>query len=203
MQVQFDHIAGGEPLLGQAGKEEFVDHAPTGDANRTLLLAGRMSRHHDAAWHALGSHWHRRAVIEGAHGLAFGALLGLIWGEVQTRLNERMIKHAVLFATGHESEASQINEYGPSPILAVEPQQGALRWELIHGEIPTNGAEPLAQFLPIATVPPVAKRTEPVVTMSLRNRCACPDHLPTLAVSVARSTDARLSRRKAVGRSSV
>jgi hypothetical protein len=28
MQIQFQHIASGETLLGQVGKEEFVDHAP-------------------------------------------------------------------------------------------------------------------------------------------------------------------------------
>ncbi len=161
MQVQFDNIASRERLLGQAGKEEFVDHAPTGDAHRTLLLAGRMSRHHDAAWHALGSHWHRRAVIELARGLAFGALLELIRWQVQTCLNQWMIKHAVFFATGHKGEASEIGEDRAQAILPVKPQTCMFWGELVGSQIPADGRKPLAQFLSIPAVPTVAKGAEP------------------------------------------
>jgi hypothetical protein len=105
MQIQFDDIGSGECRLGQVAEKELVDHACTGDAYWTLLLAGRMGRHHHATQHAQRSHWHLRAVVEAAHGLAFWALLELIRGEVQTCLHQRMIKRGVLFTSDHESEA--------------------------------------------------------------------------------------------------
>jgi hypothetical protein len=39
MQVQFDDIASGEPLLWQVGEEKFVDDARTCDAHRAFLFA--------------------------------------------------------------------------------------------------------------------------------------------------------------------
>ena len=47
----------------------------------------------------------------------------LIGGQMQTRLDQRVIKHTVFFATGHKREAGQIREHGPRAILAIEPQQ--------------------------------------------------------------------------------
>lgn len=48
LQIQFDDITGGKPLLRQIGKEEFVDDARAGDANGTLLQALRMSSYDHA-----------------------------------------------------------------------------------------------------------------------------------------------------------
>ena len=81
--------------------------------------------------HALGSHRHSGAVVEAAHHLAFRTLLELIGGQVQTRLDERMIEHGVLFATGHKGEASQIGKHSPRAILAIEPEQGRALRELV------------------------------------------------------------------------
>ena len=81
-----------------------------------------MEGHHHATWHALGPYRHCRAVVEAAHDLAFRALLEVIWGEVQTCLNERMIEHRVVFAAGHKGEPGQVREHGPGAILAVEPE---------------------------------------------------------------------------------
>ncbi len=80
---------------------------------------------------------------------------------MQTRLDEGMIEHRVLFAPGHEREASEIGEHGSRAILPVEPEQSALLWELVRREIPTDGGEALAQFRSVATVAAVAKRAEP------------------------------------------
>ena len=190
MQIQFDDIGGGECLLWQVGEEEFVDDACTRDAHRTLLLAGWMGGHHHAARHALRPHWHFWAVVEAAHDLTFRTLLELIGGQVQTRLDERMIEHGVLFAAGHKGEASQIGEHGPGAILSIEPQQGAFLRELVRREVARDGREALTQFLPVATVASVAKRAEPVVAVGLTDDGARPDHLSALAPGVARGTDA-------------
>ena len=139
MQVEFDDISSGEGLLRQVREEEFVDDARTRDANGALLFACWMGCHHHAAGHTLGSHRHFWAVVEAAHHLAFWTLLELIWWEMQTRLDQRMIEHGVLLAAGHKGEAGQISEHGPGPILAVEPKQGACRRELVRREIPTDG----------------------------------------------------------------
>ena len=64
---------------------------------------------------------------------------------MQTRLNERMIEHGVVFAAGHKGETSHVGEHGPGAILSIEPQQGALLGELVCREIATDGREaPLA-----------------------------------------------------------
>ncbi len=69
---------------------------------------------------ALGPQRHVWAVVEAADHLAFRALLELIWGQVQTRLHERMIEHGVLFAARNAGKARRIGEHGPGAILFVE-----------------------------------------------------------------------------------
>jgi len=122
MQIQFDNVGSGEGLLWQGRPEQLVDHPCACDAHRTLLVAGWMGRHHHSAQHTLGSHRHRLAVIETAHHLAFRALLDLIGRKMETRLDERVIKNAVVFATGHKRQARHIGEHRPSAILAIEPR---------------------------------------------------------------------------------
>ena len=162
MQIHLDHIGGGESRLRQLREEEFLDDALPCEANRALLRAGGMGGHHHATEHALGPYRHSRAIVEAAHDLAFRALLELIWGQVQTRLNERMIEHRVVFAAGHKGETSHVGEHGPGAILSIEPEQGALLGELVCREIATDGREALAQFRSVATVAAVAKRAEPL-----------------------------------------
>ena len=186
MQIQFDDIASREGLLRQRGEEQFVDDTRTREANRTLLVVGWMSRHHHAAPHPLWSHRYRIAVVETADQLAFRALLALIWGEMQTRLDERMIKDGVVFSSCYTGKANQVGQHGSSAILTVKPEQSVLFRELVHREIAANGCESLAQFCSVASVAAVAKRSEPVVAMSLRNHGARPDDLPALAPRVAR-----------------
>ena len=65
---------------------------------------------------------------------------------MQTRLDQRMIKHPVVFASGHEREPSQISEDGPGPVLPIESQERAGLWKLIGSEIPSNGRQALAQL---------------------------------------------------------
>src|SRR5207245_1418017 len=105
MQVQLDDIGDSERMWWQIGEEEFVDDARARDADPTLLCAGWVGRHHYAALHARRSHRHIRAVVEAAHQLTFRTTLELIWGQMQTRLDKRMIQHGVVFAAHHEREA--------------------------------------------------------------------------------------------------
>jgi hypothetical protein len=69
MQVHLDHIAGGKGVLREIREEQFVDHAFSGDADRALLLPGRMRRHDHAAGDALRSHRDLGAIVEAAHQL--------------------------------------------------------------------------------------------------------------------------------------
>jgi hypothetical protein len=144
MQIQLDNIRGGECLPRQVGEEEFVDDAFPRDTNRALLFARGMSCHDHAAQPPLGPYRHLRTVVEAPHDLTFRSLLELIRGQMQTHLDERMIKHGVLFAAGHKGEASQIGEHSPGAILTVEPQQGAFLRKLVRREVATNGCESLA-----------------------------------------------------------
>ena len=143
MQIQLDDIAGGERPLWQVGKEEFVNDARTRDTNGTLLEALGMGRHHHTAQYTERSHRDLWTVVETADHLTFWTLLGLIGGQVQARLDERMIEHCVLFAAGHKGEASQVRQHGPSAVLAIEPEQGAFLQELVCSEVATDGREAL------------------------------------------------------------
>jgi hypothetical protein len=147
MEVQLDHIAGGEGVLRQVREKQFVDHPCAGDPNRTLLLPGGMGSHDHAAGHPLGSHRDLGAIVQTAHQLAFGTLLELIRGQVQARLNQRMIEQAIGFVAGHKREASHIGQHGSRAVLPIEPQQRAFWWEVVGCQIPANGGETLAQFL--------------------------------------------------------
>jgi hypothetical protein len=100
---------------------------------------------------------HLWAVVEAVHHLAFRALLELIGGQVQTRLDERMIEHGVLFAAGNIGEANQVGQHGSGAILSVKPEQGALFRELLRREIAPNGRESLVQFPSVEPVASVAK----------------------------------------------
>ena len=77
-----------------------------------------------------------------------------------------MIEHRVVFAAGHKGETTHVGEHGPGAILAIEPEQSALLWELVCREIATDGREALAQFRAVATVAAVAKRAEPLDAVS-------------------------------------
>ena len=144
MQIQFDNVGSGEGLLGQIGEEQLVDHPCPCDAHRTLLGACWMGRHHHSAQHTLGSHRHRLAVIETADHLAFRALLDLIGRKMQTRPDERVIKDAVVFATGHKREARHIGEDRPGAILTIEPQHGAFWRKLRGSQVSTNSCKTFA-----------------------------------------------------------
>jgi hypothetical protein len=189
MQVHFDDIAGSECLLWQGGEEQLVDDACTSDAHWTLVLACGMGSDNHAAGCPERSNRDLRAIVETTHHLAFGALLDLIRWHVQTRRNARMIEQAVVLATGHKPEASQIGEHSPVPLLAVEAQQRVLRWKLVPCEIPADGGEALAQFRSRQPMASVSETAEPLGALGLRHRSACPDHLCTLAAPRARSAD--------------
>jgi len=70
MQVQLDHIAGGEGALRKVGKEEFVDDACARDSDGTFLFRGWMGSHDHSAQHASRSHRHLWTVVETADHLA-------------------------------------------------------------------------------------------------------------------------------------
>ena len=120
MQVQLHHIAGCEGVLGQVREEQFVDHACTCHPNRAFLLSRKMRRHDHAIERPLWSHWDLGAVVEAAYHLANFPLLNLIRWEVQTRLNQRVIKKAIVLAAGDKREPSEVSEHGPIAILPIE-----------------------------------------------------------------------------------
>jgi hypothetical protein len=167
MQVDLDDIGGGECLLWQSGEEEFVDHACTCDANRTLLFPGGMGRHHHATQHTLRSHRHFRAVVETADDLTFRTLLGLVGGQLQACLDERVIEYAVVFAAGNVGEASQVGEHRSGAILAKDMQQGACQGQVVRREVARDGRQALAQLLSVATIASIAKRAEPTFSYEL------------------------------------
>jgi len=104
-----------------------------------------MGRHDHAAGCLIGSHRDLGAIIETARCLALGTLLELIGGQVQARLNQRMIEQVIVFAARHKRERGHIGEHDPVAILPVEPRASCVRGGCVVGrQIPTNGGEPLA-----------------------------------------------------------
>src|SRR5438105_7607625 len=113
MQIQFHDVRSRETLLGQAGEEKFIDNTFPRDADPTLLFACRMGCHHHAARDAFRPYWHIRAVVEAPHYQTFRTVQEPVGGEVETGLNQRMIKYSVVFASHDEEEACQIGEHSP------------------------------------------------------------------------------------------
>jgi hypothetical protein len=158
------------------------------DAYGALLFACGMRCHNYTAPHLFGPYRNLSTIVEAALGLTFRALLELIWREVQTCLDERMIQDAIFFATGHEREPSEIRTYSSRAILSIEPEQGAGLWELVRGEIARDRRKRLSQLRTILPAAAVSKTAEPLVAGGLTNDRACPHDLPPLAPRVARST---------------
>jgi hypothetical protein len=123
MQIQLNNGGSGERVLWEMGEEEFVDDSRPRDAHRALLFPSRMRGYHHTAGYAIGSHRDLGAIVEAAPHLTFGTLLKLIGGQVQPRLNQRMIEQVIVFAARHQREPSHIGEHGPVAILPIAPQQ--------------------------------------------------------------------------------
>jgi hypothetical protein len=80
---------------------------------------------------------------------------------MQTSLNQRVIKQAIVFSARDKGKASHIGEDRSIAILPIEPEHCAFWWDLMGRQIPANGGDHLAQFLPIAPVPSVPETAEP------------------------------------------
>jgi hypothetical protein len=186
MQVQLDHIAGGEGVLRKTGEEEFVDDPCARDSDGAFLFRGWMGSHDHSAQHASRSHRHLWTIVETANHLAFWALLELIRGKMQTRLDQRMGEHTVVFPSRHKREACHLGKCSPRTILPIESEQRMRRFEPIRGKIARDRSQSLAQFLPVMAVPFVSETAEPMIAMGLGNRCARANNLPAFATSVAR-----------------
>jgi hypothetical protein len=110
-----------------------------------LVVLSRCDDH--AVAQAFGPHGHFWAVVEAAHHLTLQSVAGTeSFGRCVSRLDQRMIKHPVVFASGNAREPSQISEDGPGPVLPIESQERAGLWKLIGREIPSNGRQALAQL---------------------------------------------------------
>jgi hypothetical protein len=165
MQVECQHIGGGERVLREMGEKEFVDHALAGVTDAALCLASRVGGHHDAAAHAIWPHRDIGAVVELPHQVTFRAAELLIGRQMQTALDLWPIQYIVIFATHHEQEVCQIGDDSPCPILAVQSQQGTRRRKMVCLQIPLDGAQCPAQFLSVESIASVAETAEPLVTM--------------------------------------
>ena len=82
-----------------------------------------MGRHHDAAQHALGSHWYIRAVVERAHHPTLRVGQVLIGRQFQANLDFSAFQEMIGFAAHHKRQPSEISEDGSRAILPVEAQQ--------------------------------------------------------------------------------
>src|SRR5437879_7162174 len=98
MEIQFDHIARGEGVLWQGRPEQFVDDSFSCHPNGTFLLSGGMRSHNHPAGGSFGSHRDLGPIIKAAFQLTFGTLLNLIRWEMQTSLNQRVIKQAIVLS---------------------------------------------------------------------------------------------------------
>jgi hypothetical protein len=163
MQVKGHHIGGGERVLREMREKEFVDHALVGVADAALFRGSRMGRDHDAAAYPLWSHQDIGAVVELPHQATFRAAELLIGRQMQTALDRLLIQNGVIFPAHDEREACQIGDDGPRPILSIQPQKGADRRKMVGIQIASDGSQPPAQFLPVASIAFVAKTAEPLV----------------------------------------
>jgi hypothetical protein len=165
MQVECHHIGGGERVLREMSEKEFVDHALAGVTDAALFLGSRMGSHHDAAAHALWSHRDIGAVVELPYQATFRAAELLIGWQMQTALDLWPIYYGVIFPAHDEREVCQISDDSSRPILPIQSQQGAARRKMMGLQIPPNGSQRPAQFLPVESIAFVAKTAEPLGAM--------------------------------------
>ncbi len=110
-----------------------------------LVALSRCDNH--AVAQAFGPHGHFWAEVSAAHHLTLQSVAGTeSFGRCVSRLDQRMIKHPVVFASGHEREPERLSEDGPGPVLPIESQERAGLWKLIGSEIPSKGRQALAQL---------------------------------------------------------
>ncbi len=87
MEIQLDHVAGSERLLGQVGEEQFVDRAVPFDAHLALCCPGWVGGDDDPTVLGPRSYRNIRTVEQLAHDLTFGTLLALVGLQMQARLD--------------------------------------------------------------------------------------------------------------------
>jgi hypothetical protein len=145
-----------------------------------------MGRHHYAAGHPLGSHWHLWTVVETAHGLTFRTLLETDRGADANAPEPADDRVRCTLCHGSRTRSPPICQHSPGAIVAVESEQGALVRDLVRRQVTTNGRETLAQFRPVAPIAFVPNTAEPLEAMSLADDSPRPDHLPALASRVTR-----------------
>lgn len=121
---------------------------------------------------------------------------------MQAGLDLGPVQHGIVLAARDKGEVRDIGEHGSCAILPIQTQQSTLTQEMLRGQIHINGAGCLAQFLSIAPVPTVSKRTEPLETVGLTDRGSRADDFAPLAPGVARSArlvEPTVRRRQVVG----
>jgi len=119
MQGERHHIGCCESGLWEVGQAEFVDHASALDTGTRFLLGSRMRRHHAPAALPRWPYLHVRAVVEGAHAVAFRAAELLIGRQVEAGLDLGPVEEVVVFAAQHKRQPGQFGEDGSRPVLGV------------------------------------------------------------------------------------
>ncbi len=135
MQIECDHISSGEGFLWQRRQEQFIDEPISFNTHPMLFRSRGMRCHHDATALLTWTHWDIRAVIEGTDVCTFRTAELLIWGKREPKLDLRLRKHLIVFATHDKRESSDIREGGSGSIQPVEPEQHACRWQLMGHKI--------------------------------------------------------------------
>jgi hypothetical protein len=148
MQVHLDDIGGGEPRLAKGAVTKSSETTPARVTPTGLFFFVALSRCDDhAGAQAFGPHGHFWAEVSAAHQLTLQSVAGTeSFGRCVSRLDQRMIKHPVVFASGHEREPERLSEDGPGPALPIESQERAGLWKLIGSQIPSKGLAALAQL---------------------------------------------------------
>src|SRR5690348_10593481 len=102
-----------------------------------------------------------------------------------------MSEQIIVFAAHHKREPCHIGEHYSIAILPIEARASCVkRSTLRRRQIPMNGGKPLAQFLPISSIPTVPETAEPTFSYAPEQPLCVSERLaPACVPRSARSTD--------------
>src|SRR5258708_4027461 len=191
MQVELDHIGSGEAERGQGREKELIDHSITGHANRTGSGPGWMRGDDHARAMSLRGHRQCSTLKQVPADPTFRMHKLLIGGQGETRFDLCEIKESVIFATHQPRDlgSEQIGDDGSISVLAIESDEGLTSGQAQLRLIRRDHLQSSQQLPSVVRIARIAKRSQPLMGMSLQERRPSANHLSALASRVARRTD--------------
>src|SRR5260221_441610 len=161
MQIEIEHISGGERRERQSSEELLIDGSLFYLADRwtrgTGWVCGQQHAYYRSRWRKLDL----CTIIEGATGPRFGVERILIGRTMQPLLDGRLLYQMIVFASHHHSRPisrEKISQGSCIPIQTVETNDHLGKRKSKGGSIRRNHGSRTLEFAAVLTIARIAKR---------------------------------------------